>query len=63
MNLTQIEWVLERALFITKKYKSKKLTDKDFEEVVAYINKVYADSKQNEFCKMVMFKILDSLEE
>lgn len=61
MNKKQVEWVLEKALRIVKKYENKKITDKDFEEAFNYAQKVYEDSKKNEFCKQVMFVVLDSL--
>ena len=62
MNLVQIEWVLEKALHIVRKYKGKNLEDKDYEEAVAYMRKVYEDSKKNEFCKKIMHEVLNSLD-
>ena len=63
MNLIQMEWVLEKALHIVKKYKGKEVTEEDCEEAFEYARKVYKDSKENEFCKQVMFKVLDSMGE
>lgn len=58
MNFRQMEWVLERALYLVKKYKEKEVTEEDCEEAFEYTKKVYEDSKENEFCKQVMFEVL-----
>ena len=61
MNLRQMEWILEKALSIVKKYKGKEVTEEDCREAIEYAKKAYKDSKKNEFCEQVMFKVLDCM--
>lgn len=57
MNLKQLKWIFKKALMLIKAYENKQLTDDDCQNIIAYTDKVYRDSKENEYCKRIMLDV------
>lgn len=43
-------------------YENKQLTDDDCQNIIAFTEKVYKDSKGNEYCKNIMLDVVAALD-
>lgn len=59
MNIKQIKWILNKALFLICQYEGRKLTDDDYEKMTEYISKVVSESKGNEYCQKIMLDVFE----
>lgn len=59
MNIKQIKWILNKALFLICQYEGRQLTDDDYEKMTKYISKVVSESKRNEYCQKIMLDVLE----
>lgn len=62
MNIKQLKWIFKKALMLIEAYENKQLTDDDCQNIIAFTEKVYQDSKENEYCKNIMLDVTAALE-
>ena len=58
MNIKQLKWIFKKALMLIEAYENKQLTDNDCQNIIAYAEKVFSDSKENEYCKRMMLDVV-----
>jgi len=62
VNIKQLRWIHKKELFLLEKYGGRKLSEKEYEEVMDFSGKVYEDSKHNKYCKAVMLRAINAIE-
>lgn len=62
MNTKQLKWIFKKALMLIEAYENKQLTDDDCQNIIAFTEKVYKDSKGNEYCKNIMLDVVAALD-
>ena len=58
MNIKQLKWIFKKALILIEAYENKQLTDNDCQNIIAYAEKVFSDSKENAYCKRIMLDVV-----
>lgn len=61
MNLKQLKWIFCKALVLIEAYENRRLTEKDCQDIIAYAQKVYDDSKKNEYCRDIISDVVSAL--
>lgn len=61
MNVKQLKWIFRKALVLIEAYENRSLTEKDCKDIIAYAQKVYDDSKKNEYCRNVILDVVSAL--
>lgn len=62
MNIKQLKWIFEKALMLIEAYEDKQLTNDDCQNIIAYADKVYHDSKENEYCKRIILDVVAAID-
>lgn len=62
MNIKQLKWIFKKALMLIETYEDKQLTDIDCQNIIAYVDKTYHDSKENEYCKRIMLDVAEAID-
>ncbi len=61
MNLEQLKWTLNKALFLICAYEGRVKTDEDCGKIIQYAQETYEVSKKNEYCKNIMIDVVCAL--
>ncbi len=61
MNTKQLKWIFKKAIFLIESCEDKVIDAIAAEEIEDYVQKVYADSKGNAYCKDIMLDVLDAI--
>lgn len=57
MNVKQLKWIFNKALFLIHAFEGRKLDEGNCEEMLAYVQKAYEDSRGNDYCKKIMLDV------
>lgn len=61
MNIKQLKWILNKALFLICAYEGRILTEEDCEKITRYAQEAYQASKRNGYCKNIMLDVICAL--
>lgn len=62
MNTKQLKWIYKKALFLLEKYGEREVGDEEWQEIISYAQKVYEDTKRNEYCKDIMQRSVNAID-
>lgn len=60
-NAKQLKWIFKKAIFLIESCENKTIDENAAEEIENYVQKVYADSKENAYCKDIMLDVLAAI--
>lgn len=60
-NLKQLKWIFKKAILLIESCEGKTIDSIAAEEIEDYVQKVYADSKGNAYCKDIMLDVLSAI--
>lgn len=60
-NTKQLKWIFKKAIFLIESCEDKVIDDIAAKEIDGFVQKVYADSKENAYCRDIMLDVLTAI--
>lgn len=61
MTTKQLKWIFKKAIYLIESCEGRAIDDAAAGKIDDFVQKVYEDSKKNEYCEKIMLDVLTAI--